>query len=132
MTNVITNIKDILETEELKDNYPTPKIDAICNFLTLKAISNKSKKEIEKYTERNKNIKNGKTVLVGTRITTKELLLLMSESPKEQDVFEYIYKCYPSIKKEEQIIYGMLYEIRKENTFLFILKVLLNNEISNR
>ena len=128
MTNVVTNIKDLIETEDMKNTYPTPKIDAVFNFLTLKAIANKTKPEIEKYTDKNKKIRNGKTVLAGTRITTKELMLIMSEDTKGQDISEYIFNYYPSIDSEEKILYGALYEIRKTNTLFFILKVLFNNK----
>ena len=125
MTNVVTNLKDFMQTEDIKDNYPTPKIDAIFDFLTLKVIAKKTKNEIKQYTEKNKNIRNGKTVLAGTRITTKELMLIMSENRSEKNTFEYISECYPSIDNEEKILYGALYEIKKTNTVLFILRTLL-------
>lgn len=123
MTNVLTDIKDIMKTEEFKVNCPTPKIDAIFNFLTIKVIARRHKEEIAKYTEKNKKIKNGQTVLAGTRITTKELLLIMAENDSKQNVFEYVTEQYPSIDSEEKILYGALYEIGKMNTFIYILKV---------
>ena len=61
MTNVVTNIKDIIETDnKIKINYPTPKRDAILDFLICKAIARKTTEEIRKYTEKNKNIRKGK------------------------------------------------------------------------
>ncbi len=125
MTNVLTDIKDIMKTEEIEINYTSPKMELIFDFLRFKQIANKSKDKIAKYTERNKNVRNGKTVIVGTRITPKELLDIMAED-KEERAFDYISKQYPSIDSEEKIFYGALYEIRKTNLFLFILMVLFS------
>lgn len=128
MTNVLTDIKDIVETKEIEVNNLNPKISTILDFFNMKAIANKSKEEINKYTEEVKNVRGGKRVIKGTRITTKELLLIMSENEQGQNVFEYISKQYPSIDSEKKILYGALYEIKKTNTLLFILKVLLANK----
>ncbi len=128
MTNVLTDIKDFIETEEVKIDHDTMKLDMICNFFILKAIANKSKDKIRKYTERNKNVRNGKTVLAGTRITTKELILIISENSKEKNTFKYISEQYPSIDCEEKILYGALYEISRKNSLLFILDVLLSKK----
>lgn len=127
MTDVIVNVKDLIETEEIESNYQTPKIDLILDFLKIKAIANKAKDEISKYVEKNNKIRKGKTVLKGTRITTKELFLIVSEyseTKEEKNMFDYIFKQYPSIDSEEKIFYGILYEISKMNTVIFILKVL--------
>lgn len=130
MTDVIVNVKDFIEAEEIKSNYKTPKTDKILCFLKLKSISNKAKEDIKKYIEKNSKIRGGKAVLKGTRITTKELLLIMSEYSKkdsEKDIIDYIRKQYPSIDSEEKIIYGSLYEVRKINTLTFILRVLIKD-----
>lgn len=128
MTNVLTDIRDFIETEDVKIDHDTIKLDMICDFFILKAIANKSKDKIRKYTERNKNIRNGKTVLVGTRITTKELLLIMAENSNEKNIFKYISEQYPSIDCEEKILYGALYEISKKNLLLFVLEVLFSKK----
>lgn len=125
MTNVITDIKDFIETEEIIENYQTPRIDMILDFMLLKKIAKRSKNEIEKYTESNKEIRNGKRVLAGTRITTKELIIIMSENENQKNIFEYISKQYPSIDSEAKILYGALYELKKVNSIRFILGVLL-------
>lgn len=128
MTNVLENVRDFIEAEEIESNYQTPKIDKIFTLLKLKKVAKLAKDEIEKYTENNINVRNGRRVLKGTRITTKELLLIMSEHSDEngKDVIEYIREQYPSIDSEEKIIYGALYEVNKVNTLLFILKVWMN------
>ena len=128
MTDVIVNVKDFIETEKIESNYKTPKTDKIIYFLKLKSISKKAKEDIKKYIEKNSKIRGGKAVLKGTRITTKELLLIMSEHSKvapEEDVTDYIREQYPSIDSEEKIIYGALYEVSKLNTLIFVLRVLI-------
>lgn len=131
MTDVIVNVKDFIETEEIESNYKTPKTDKILCFLKLKSISNKAREDIKKYIEKNRKIRGGKAVLRGTRITTKELLLIMSEHSKvdsEKDTIDYIREQYPSIDSEEKVIYGALYEISKTNTLIFVLRVLITGK----
>ena len=128
MTNVLENVRDFMENEDVERNYQTPKIDIVFSLLKLKRIAKLAKKEIYKYIEKNDKVRGGKVVLKGTRITTKELILIMSEcSPKgDEDLIENIREQYPSIDSEEKITYGALYEISKVNTLLFILKVWFN------
>ncbi len=126
MTNVLTDIRDFIETEEVKVDYPTPKLDTIIDFFVLKSFAKKSKSKINEYTKRDKNIRNGQAVLAGTRITTKEIMSIIAESTKEPDALEYILEQYPSIDNKDKILYGALYEIKKKNTFLFILGVLFS------
>lgn len=128
MTSVLNDIKDFIETEEVKVDYSTPKINMIFDFLTLKSIAKKSKSKINQYTQKNKQIRNGKVVLTGTRITTKELMEIMVENEAKENVFNYISKQYPSIDNEEKILYGALYEINKINSVLFILRILLRKK----
>ncbi|MBR0426666.1 MAG: DUF433 domain-containing protein [Clostridia bacterium] len=124
---IVNNIKYFMEAEEIKPNYQTPKIDKIFNFLKVKSISKQAKSEINNYIEKNNDVRNGKAVIKGTRITTKEVLLIMSECPEEKDIFEYICEQYPSIESKEQVIYAIMYEINKINTINFILKVVMNS-----
>lgn len=128
MTDVLMNMKEIMDTEEIKVECQTPKIDAIYNFLVFKSFAKKFNDEIKKCTERNKNIRNGQTVIAGTRITTKELLLIMSENISEKNIFEYVLEQYPSIDSEDKIFYSALYEIKRQNTIGYILKVLLSKK----
>lgn len=125
MTDVVIDIKDLIETKEIKkEKKSNPKIDIIRKFLAVKKIARNSKEKIAEYTERNKKIRNGQAIIKGTRITTKELMMIMTEE-KEEDVIEYILKQYPSIDCKEKIIYGALYEMNKENTLKFMLGVWL-------
>ena len=116
MTNVVTNIKDIIETDnKIKINYPTPKRDAILDFLICKAIARKTTEEIK-----------GKVVLKGTRITPQELFYIASENIGKEDLCTYILKNYPSIDSKEKIIYGLLYNIKKTNTLRYIIGIMIN------
>jgi len=124
MTNVLTNIKDMVEIEELNE-YSNPIMDNLSNFLKLKNFAQKHEKEIEKYTERNKKIRNGRTVIVGTRITTRELLYILSEC-KSNNVIEYVLEQYPSIDSEEKVLYGVLYELKKQSTLIYLLRILFS------
>lgn len=132
MTETIENIKYYLDTEEVNANYQNPKLDIIYDFLKLKSIAEKSKEKINKYVGRNNNVRNGQVIIKGTRITTKELLSIMSEysnneeiSKEYKNVYDYIFTQYPSIDNESQIIYGILYEVLKMNKMKFILRVWL-------
>lgn len=125
MTNVITNIEDMIKTEEIDVNNSNPKAMILLNFLRIKALAKGSKEKIDKYTEKNKNVRNGRTVLTGTRITTKELLYIIGECKENQDIFEYIFEQYPSIDCKEKIIYGLLYEIGKTNSLIYTLRILI-------
>lgn len=123
MTSVVTNIKDMIEKSDIQVNCSNPKVDIIHDFMKVKRLARKSKEEIKKYTERNKNVRNGETVLTGTRITTKELMLIVDEAidTSTNNIIEYTMKEYPSIDCKEKIIYGLLYEIKKKNIILFLL-----------
>lgn len=134
MENVIINVKDYIE--EIEPNnviYQTPEIDQIFTFLKLKKMAKMAKENIKKYTEKNKKIRNGKTVLKGTRITTRELILIISEymnndNNEEKKIIEYIREQYPSIDSEEMVFYGVLCAIKEVNTLTFICKILVGNK----
>ena len=134
MENVIINVKDYIEEIEPKNViYQTPEIDQIFTFLKLKKMAKMAKENIKKYTEKNKKIRNGKTVLKGTRITTRELILIISEymnndNNEEKKIIEYIREQYPSIDSEEMVFYGVLCAIKEINTLTFICKILVGNK----
>lgn len=134
MENVIINVKDYIEEIEPKNViYQTPEIDQIFTFLKLKKMAKMAKENIKKYTEKNKKIRNGKTVLKGTRITTRELILIISEymnndNNEEKKIIEYIREQYHSIDSEEMVFYGVLCAIKEINTLTFICKILVGNK----
>ena len=104
-------------------------MEIIHAFITLKILAIKSKEDIKKYVVKNCKVRCGAPVLINTRITTKELLLIIAENTKGKNIVDYVFKHYTSIDSREQIIYGVLYEIKKKNTLLFILKTLLKKTI---
>lgn len=129
MPETITNIQDFFDTCETELKCSTPRIDDIMDFLKIKRIANVNKDIIESYTERNKNIKNGRTVLKGTRITLNELILIITEA-KEQgaktidEILKYANTQYPSIDSKEQIIAGLLCCIKEQNALKHIIRVM--------
>lgn len=126
MTNALTYIKDFVETEEVDYSNSNPKIDFILVFLELKILAYKSKEKINQYIIKDKTIRNGQAILAGTRITTKELMTIISELKPEQDLMDYITKQYPSIDCKEKVLYGSLYEIKKMNLFFTILGIIVS------
>lgn len=128
MTDILLNISDYLENEDIKEKYKTPKIDEILIFLKFKAKAKKAREETKKYIEKNKTIRNGKAIVKGTRITTKEILLFLNECENFEETLEYICNQYPSIESKEQVLYALLYEIDKYNTLLFIFGVMTSNK----
>ena len=124
MENVIINVKDYIEEIEPKNViYQTPEIDQIFTFLKLKKMAKMAKENIKKYTEKNKKIRNGKTVLKGTRITTRELILIISEYMNNDNNEEK-----KIIDSEEMVFYGVLCAIKEINTLTFICKILVGNK----
>jgi len=130
MTQTLTNMKDILYTYETEFECQTPIIDAITGILKMKRIARAKKDIIEKNTETNKEIRNGRTVIRGTRITPEELLLIMAEVFENEEVrnfeelFENISKQYPSIDSKEQILASILYTAKKQNLLTYIASVI--------
>lgn len=131
MTETLTNITEIFDTYET-EKKETPRIDAFVDFIKLKRMANAQEKLIDEYIVKDRDIRNGKAVIKGTRITTKELMLITQEAfeskPKNIDKFiKYIEEQYPSIDSIEKIVAGLAYEIKQLNTFKFIITILRNN-----
>lgn len=128
MTDTLNNITEIFDTYET-EKKETPRIDALVEFIKLKHIANAQEKLIDEYIVKDRNIRNGKAVIKGTRITTKELILITQEAFKNKtnDIEKFIKEQYPSIDSIEKIVAGLSYEIKKTNTFKFILALLRKN-----
>lgn len=129
MTETITNIQDFFDTCETELKCSTPRMDDITDFLKIKRIANANKDIIELYTEKNKNIKNGKIVLKGTRITLNELVLIITEAKKQgaktiDEILKYTNMQYPSIDSKEQIVAGLLCFIKEQNTLKYVIRVI--------
>lgn len=129
MTETLTNITEFLDTYEVKSKRETPRLNALIDFIKLKCIANEQKELIDKYIVKDKNIRNGKAVIKGTRITPQELLLITQESfntkPKNTEEFiGYIKEQYPSIDSAEKIVAGLSYSIRKYSMIKFLRRIL--------
>ncbi len=129
MTETLTNITEFLDTYETEEKHETPRLNAFIDFVKLKNIANEQKELINEYIVKDKNIRNGKPVIKGTRITPQELLLITQESfnakPKNAEEFiKYIKEQYPSIDSVEKIVAGLSYSIRKCSIIRFLRKML--------
>ena len=50
-----------------------------------------------------------------------------------EEIFEYISNQYPSIDSQEQILATLLYMIKVQNTFTFILRIICDkDEVTDR
>ena len=83
MTETLENFTQIMENYESKKEKDTSKMNEIAAFLKMKSIASQYDEIICKYTEKNKKIRNGKTVIKGTRITPEEMLLIVKEAMDE-------------------------------------------------
>ncbi len=115
MTDTLNNITEIFDTYET-EKKETPRIDAFVEFIKLKHIANAQEKLIDEYIVKDRNIRNGKAVIKGTRITPKELVLITQEAFKNKtnDIEKFIKEQYPSIDSIEKIVAGLAYEIKKQ------------------
>lgn len=130
MTETLENFTQIMENYESKKEKDTSKMNEIAAFLKMKSIASQYDEIICKYTEKNKKIRNGKTVIKGTRITPEEMLLIVKEAMDEKNndidaMCKYINEQYPSIDSKEQIIAGISYNINKISTLKYILGVMI-------
>lgn len=133
MTETLENFTQIMENYESKKEKDTSKMNEIAAFLKMKSIASQYDEIICKYTEKNKKIRNGKTVIKGTRITPEEMLLIVKEAMDEKNnnidaMCKYINEQYPSIDSKEQIIAGISYNIKKISTLKYILGVMIKNK----
>lgn len=133
MTETLENFTQIMENYESKKEKDTSKMNEIAAFLKMKSIASQYGEIICKYTEKNKKIRNGKTVIKGTRITPEEMLLIVKEAMDEKNndidaMCKYINEQYPSIDSKEQIIAGIFYNIKKISTLKYILGVMIKNK----
>ena len=133
MTETLETFTQIMEDYEIRTEKDTTKIDEIMAYLKLKKIVKQLDDITCNFIEKNKSVRNGKTVIKGTRITPNEMLLIVKEAMIEKnnnvnEMCKYINEQYPSIDSREQIIAGMSYAISKTNMFKYILGVLTKSK----
>ena len=86
---------------------------------------------------KDKEIRNGKAIINGTRITPKELMFCIAEKINQDEkkgietnyegIKKYLSEEYPSITNEEQIQAALYYTIKYEiNIFKYIIATLVS------
>ncbi len=124
MTNVLTNADNIICTyEEKKSNESkeTSKSELMLLYLKIRdVINDKEAQQLMKdYIIKDKAINSGRATIKGTRVTPEDIgrILLKKSNMGIKDIMEE----YPSLDKEEQILAGLMYYVRKNVSFINIL-----------
>lgn len=131
MTDIITNAAEIFDNYNVDEKNRKVMIsDCINSFIRLKEIAKEHKDLIEKYIIKDKNVRKGKAVIKGTRITPLEVFFILDEAIEQQkttgkDFIKYIKEQYPSLDSEEKIMSGILYVVKKYSIVKYILGVIL-------
>lgn len=129
MEQIVENVKDI-EVEEKANE----KANKIALFIAIRK-SKELNELVNKYIVKNKEIRDGKAVIKGTRITPIELMYCVAEVLKNnknektfEEIRDYLYEQYPSINNENQIKAAISYVIKKEiSTIKYIVTILKND-----
>lgn len=109
MTEVLTNVENIMEQYEDKSYQEINKITRIEFILTVYKIkkiikSDFAQRIIKENIIRDKTINEGRYTIKGTRITPEDIGRIIT---KEKVTVEEIYEEYPSLDKDEQILAGL-------------------------
>ena len=122
MTNVLTNVENIIDNYEDKEQQ---KINSrLESFLIVyrlrKLIKSGFAQEInEKKNIRDKKINNGRCTVKGTRITPDDIGRLVTN---EEDIStEEIFREFPSIENGEQILAGLFIFLKNNITWRKVL-----------
>lgn len=71
----------------------------------------------------NKKIKSGTPIIKGTRISTKDIMRMISDNFQIDQIMIEL----PSITDDKQILAAIVYEIRKMNCITFVIEALKKN-----
>ena len=126
MTEVLTNVEYIMDNyqeEQLEKDNKITKAELILLVYKIKRIvkSKCAQKIIKENIIKDKTINEGRYTIKGTRITPDDIGRIICS--KDIMTIEDIYKEYPSLKKDEQIMAGIFFYVQKNITYS---KVLLN------
>lgn len=121
MTNVL--VEELMRAENYSINIKNKKLEQIKLLFTIKYRENNKYNElIDKYIVCDKRIRDGEATIKGTRITVEDIVYITMEEESKKNV----YKQYPSIKNEEQILAALLYVVKyKIGTIKFLIAILL-------
>lgn len=122
MTNVLTNVENIIDNyEDKKQQKINSKLESFLIVYRLRKLikSDFAQEIIEKNIIRDKKINNGRCTVKGTRITPDDIGRLVTN---EEDIStEEIFREFPSIENEEQILAGLFIFLRNNITWRKVL-----------
>lgn len=125
MTNVLVadNLIELIGNEKESTDIKNRKLEQIKFLFSIKYKENKKYNElIDKYIICDPNIRDGEATIKGTRITVEDIVYIIMEDNWKKD----IYKQYPSIKNEKQILAALLYVVKyKIGAIKFLIAILL-------
>lgn len=133
----MTNVLNICNMQEYVSNdNKISKIDMIRDTIRIKTIDIYDE-IIDKNIIKDKEIRNGKAIIKGSRITPKELIFCIAEKIEQDEkngietnyegIKKYLSEEYPSITNEEQIKAALYYTIKYEiNIFRYIVATLVS------
>ena len=127
----MTEVLNICNMQEYVVNNNDSKIENIKNAIRIKTVD-KYEEIINKNIVKDKEIRNGRATIKGTRITPKELIFCIAEKINADEkkrietnyegIKKYLSEEYPSITNEEQIEAALYYTIKYEiNIFKYII-----------
>lgn len=123
MTNVLNNVDNIIGTyeEQNNENKGNSKSEVILLYLKLKDVINndEARELMREYIIKDKTINSGRATIKGTRVTPDDIgrILIKKENMSMKDIMEE----YPSLDKEEQVLAGLMYYVKKNLSFIQIL-----------
>lgn len=122
MTNVLTNVENIIDNYEDKEQQKiNSRLESFLIVYRLRKLikSDFAQKIIEKNIIRDKKINNGRSTIKGTRITPDDIGRLVTN---EEDIStEEIFREFPSIENEEQILAGLFIFLKNNITWRKVL-----------
>lgn len=122
MTNVLTNVENIIDNYEDKEQQKiNSRLESFLIVYRLRKLikSDFAQEIIEKNIIRDKKINNGRCTVKGTRITPDDIGRLVTN---EEDIStEEIFREFPSIENEEQILAGLFIFLKNNITWRKVL-----------
>ena len=102
----------------------------MCGLIEAKC-NRKYNKLIKEHVIKDNHIKDGRAILKGTRITVEDVLYIAREAQinDEKNWQEYIFKEYPSIQNQEQILAAVVYFIKHEISTINIISGVLLSKV---
>lgn len=122
MTNVLTNVENIIDSYEEKEQQKiNQRFKTFLIVYKLRKIikSDFAQEIVDKNIVRDKKINNGRYTIKGTRLTPDDIGRLVASQKNIST--EEIFKEYPSLENEEQILAGLFIFLRDNITWRKVL-----------